>query len=92
MSVNREKIKQLIDLIPDQDAAEVLDFIEYINWKREREKPDPLNADFLSKDENLIEQINLSQLDRQAGRVYEKEEGLDYLRKKVKDFERGQNL
>jgi len=37
MSVNREEIKRLIDHIPDQDAAEVLDYIGYLNMKRERD-------------------------------------------------------
>ena len=37
MSVNREELKRLIDQIPDQDAAEVFDFIGYLNLKRERD-------------------------------------------------------
>lgn len=91
MSVNREEIKRLIDLIPDQDASEVLDFIGYLNMKRERES-EQLDVKLLSQDENLTKQVNQSQLDRQAGRIYEKEAGLDYLRTKVEEFERGQNL
>ena len=37
MSVNREELKRMIDHIPEQDAIEVLDFIGYLNMKRERE-------------------------------------------------------
>ncbi|MFD3270078.1 DUF2281 domain-containing protein [Paenibacillus dendritiformis] len=35
--MNREELKRLIDHITEQDAAEVLDFIGYLNMKRERE-------------------------------------------------------
>ncbi|RJG21733.1 DUF2281 domain-containing protein [Paenibacillus thiaminolyticus] len=37
MGINREELKRLIDHITEQDAAEVLDFIGYLNMKRERE-------------------------------------------------------
>ncbi|GIP36658.1 hypothetical protein J2TS4_58680 [Paenibacillus sp. J2TS4] len=37
MSVNREELKKMIDHITEQDAVEVLDFIGYLNMKRERE-------------------------------------------------------
>lgn len=37
MSVNRDELKRMIDRIPEQDAVEVLDFIGYLNMKRERE-------------------------------------------------------
>lgn len=37
MSVNREELKRLIDKITDQEAAEVLDFIGYLNMKRDRD-------------------------------------------------------
>lgn len=37
MSVNREELKKMIDRITDQDVAEVLDFLGYLNMKRERE-------------------------------------------------------
>jgi hypothetical protein len=37
MSVNRDELKRIIDNIPEQDALEVLDFIGYLNLKRERE-------------------------------------------------------
>ncbi|MDQ0167273.1 DUF2281 domain-containing protein [Bacillus horti] len=37
MSVDREKLKRMIDYISEQEAIEVLDFIGYLNMKRERE-------------------------------------------------------
>lgn len=92
MSVNREELKRLIDQIPDQDAEEVLDFVGFLSMKRERESAEQLDIELLSRDENLIRQVNQSRMDRQAGRIYEKETGLDYLRAKVEEFEREQNL
>jgi hypothetical protein len=92
MSVNREELKRLIDQIPDQDAAEVLDFIGYLNMKRERKAAEQLDIKQLSTDESLIRQVQKSREDRQAGRIYEQEAGLDYLRAKVEEFERGQSL
>jgi hypothetical protein len=92
MSVNREELKRLIDHIPEQDAVEVLDFIGYLNMKREREAAQKLDIEVLSEDADLIRQVQRSREDRVAGRVYGEQEGLDYLRVKVKEFERGQNL
>lgn len=37
MSVNKEELKKMIDTIPDQDLAEVLDFIGYLKMKRDRD-------------------------------------------------------
>jgi len=37
MSMNREELKRMIDRITEQEAAEVLDFIGYLNMKRELE-------------------------------------------------------
>jgi hypothetical protein len=92
MSVNRDELKRMIDQIPDQDAAEVLDFIGYLNLKRERAAAQELDVEQLSTDESLIRQVQQSREDRQVGRVYGQESGLDYLRVKVEEFERGQSL
>jgi len=90
VSVNREELKRLIDQIPDQDAVEVFDFIGYLNLKRERAQG--LDVEQLAIDESLIRQVEQSREDRQVGRVYGQEAGLDYLRMKVEEFERGQSL
>ncbi|OMF24956.1 hypothetical protein BK133_22025 [Paenibacillus sp. FSL H8-0548] len=92
MSVNRDELKRMIDQIPDQDAVEVHDFFGYLNLKREREAAQGLDVEQLSTDEGLIRQVGQSREDRQLGRVYDQEAGLDYLRMKVEEFERGQNL
>lgn len=60
--------------------------------KREREAAQQLEIEELSKDADLIRQVQRSREDRVAGRVYGEQEGLDYLRVKVKEFERGQIL
>jgi hypothetical protein len=92
MSVNREELKRLIDHIPEQDAVEVLDFIGFLSMKREREAAQQLEIDALSEDVNLIRQVQNSREDRNSGRVYGQQAGLDYLRMKVEEFERGQSL
>ncbi|WCK55180.1 hypothetical protein PP175_04115 [Aneurinibacillus sp. Ricciae_BoGa-3] len=92
MSVDREQLKRMIDEIPEQDAAEVLDFIGFLNMKRERAAIQQLNVEELSQDEGLIRQVQQSRADREAGRVYGQEAGLEYLRMKMREFERGQSL
>lgn len=42
MSVSREELKRMIDKIPEKDFEEALDFIGYLNMKREREAQDNL--------------------------------------------------
>jgi hypothetical protein len=92
MSVNRDELKRMIDQMPEQDAVEVLDFIGYLNLKRERAAAQELDVEQLSTDESLIRQVQQSREDRQAGRVYGQESGLDYLRVKIEEFEREQRL
>lgn len=92
MGVNREELKRMIDYIPEQDAAEVLDFIGYLNMKREREDAQGIDVKVLSEDQDLIRQVQKSREDRKAGHVYDQQTGLDYLRLKVEEFEREQNL
>lgn len=51
MSVSREELKRIIDQIPEQDFVEVLDFIGYLNMKREREAL------------NNLEQVSITSMD-----------------------------
>jgi hypothetical protein len=92
MSVDREELKRLIDQIPEQDALEVYDFIGYLNLKRERDELLHLDVVSLSEDANLSRQIIKSREDRDNGRVYGQESGLEYLRSKIEEFERGQDI
>jgi aspartate carbamoyltransferase regulatory subunit len=85
LSVNREELKRMIDKIPEQDALEVYDFIEFLNSKREKESLLQLDVDNLAVDENLILQIENSRVDRNNGRFYTKEQGLEYLRKRFEE-------
>jgi hypothetical protein len=85
LSVNREELKRLIDIIPEQDALEVYDFIEYLNRKRKEESLQQLDIENLKSDENLIRQIENSREDRKNGLFYTKEQGLEYLRKRFEE-------
>ncbi|CAM4176176.1 hypothetical protein L1N85_13690 [Paenibacillus alkaliterrae] len=68
------------------------DFIGYLNMKRERDDQQHLDVSLLAEDANLIRQVQQSREDREHGRIYGKEAGLDYLRTKVQEFEHGQNV
>lgn len=92
MSVNREKLKRLIDSIHEEDAAEVYDFIGYLNMKRERETINQMDLDLFSEDQELIRQVQKSREDRTNGRFYDQKQGLEYLQNKIKEFESEQNL
>ncbi|NMD72228.1 hypothetical protein HHO41_18310 [Bacillus sp. DNRA2] len=92
MSVNREELKRLIDNIHEEDAAEVYDFIGYLNMKREREAIDQMNLELFSEDAEIIRQVQNSRKDRINGRIYDQEQGLKYLQNKIKEFESEQNL
>lgn len=89
MSVNREEIKRMIDRIPEQDAQEVLDFIGYLNMKREKNALEALDVEELAHDQDLIRQARQSQQDRREGRVFRQESGLEFLRSKAKDHHDG---
>ncbi|WP_059103667.1 hypothetical protein [Shouchella shacheensis] len=92
MSVNREELKQLIDFIHEEDAAEVYDFIGYLHMKREREAIDHFDLDLFTGDKEFIRQLQKSQEDRTNGRIYNQEQGLKYLQSKIREFESEQNL
>lgn len=92
VSVNREELKRMIDTITDQDAAEVLDFIGYLKMNHEREALFQMDIDTISTDEELILQVQKSREDRELGQIYEQGAGLDYLRNKIEEFEREQDI
>ncbi|MDC3414510.1 hypothetical protein [Terrihalobacillus insolitus] len=92
MSVYRDELKWLIESIHEEDAAEVFDFIGYLNMKREREAIHQIDFDFLSKDKELIHQVQKSRENRKNGRIYDQKQGLKYLQNKIKEFESEQNL
>lgn len=92
MSVNREELKKLIDYIQEEDAVQVYDFIGYLNMKREKEMIEQMNLDHLSEEKGIIYQVKQSREDRINGRIYDQKEGLDYLQRKIKEFESEQDL
>lgn len=85
LSVNREELKRMIDQIPEQDALEVYDFIEYLNMKREKATLNQKDVEYLAKDLDLIRQVQKSRVDRQNGHFYSKEQGLEYLRRRFEE-------
>lgn len=85
LSVNREELKRMIDQIPEQDALEVYDFIEYLNMKREKATLNQKDVEYLAKDVDLIRQVQKSRGDRQNGHFYSKEQGLEYLRRRFEE-------
>lgn len=92
MSINREELKRMIDQISEEDIVEVFDFIGYLNMKRDKEVLRQFDVESLSEDKELIRQIQKSREDRKNGRLYDQEQGLAYLRDKVEECEREQNI
>ena len=64
MKINRDDLQQLIDSIYEEDAAEVYDFIGYLNMKREREAIGQIDFDSFFNDKELINQVQKSREDR----------------------------
>lgn len=92
MNVKREELKWLIDFIHEEGVAQVYDFIGYLNVKREREATNQTNLEHLSKDKELIRQVQKSREDRDNRLIYDQEQGLEYLQHKIREFESVQNL
>ncbi|WP_438317376.1 hypothetical protein [Sporosarcina sp. FA9] len=82
MIVNRDELKSMIDIVPEQDALELYNFLDYLNTKREKRQLSS-DEDLLSEDKSLIHQIIKSREDRLEGRLYTQESGLSYLRQKL---------
>jgi len=88
MKINRDDLQQLIDSIYEEDAAEVYDFIGYLNMKREREAIGQIDFDSFFNDKELINQVQKSREERTNGLIYDQKQGLKYLQKKTKEFEK----
>lgn len=89
---------KLLEKFKHKEILEISDLVQVIkdefnvNVWLEEENEGSLDIESLAEDANLIHQIEHSRNDRKSGRVYEHQEGLEYLREKIKEFERGQNL
>ena len=92
MGINRDELKRMIDHIHEEDTVEVYDFISYLNLKREKETLDHVEIESFSEDKKLLRQIKKSRDERKNGLVLNQEQGLKYLRGKIEEFEREQNL
>lgn len=85
MRVSREELKRMIDQIPEQDVLEVYDFIEFLTFKRGEQALHEQEIEYLAKDEEVVRQVQKSREDRRNGRIYSKEQGLKYLRRRFKE-------
>ena len=89
---------QLFDKFKHKKVLEMSDLIQVIrdefnvNVWIEEHNHDGLDIKSLAEDANLLHQIEQSRDDRKSGRVYDHQAGLEYLRVKTEEFERGQNV
>ena len=89
---------QLFDRFKHKEMLEMSDLIQVlkdefnVNVWIEEHNENGLDIESLAEDTNLLHQIEQSRDDRKSGRVYGHQEGLEYLREKLEEFERGQNV
>lgn len=89
---------QLFDKFKHKEILEVSDLIQVlkdefnVNVWIEEHNTEGLDMRALAEDTNLSNQIEQSRNDRKYGRVYDHQAGIEYLRKKIEEFERGQNV
>lgn len=89
---------QLFDKFKHKEILELSDLIQAIKdefdvkvWVEEKDS-DSLDIEALADDTDLFHQIQQSHDDRKSGRVFDHQSGLEYLRDKIEEFERGQNV
>ncbi|AFM43119.1 hypothetical protein Desaci_4266 [Desulfosporosinus acidiphilus SJ4] len=89
---------QLLEKFRHKEILGISDLVQVIkdefnvNVWIEEENEDSIDIESLADDTNLIHQIEHSRDDRKSGRVYDHQAGLEYLRERIKEFERGQNV
>ena len=89
--------EQLFDKFKNKDRLQLSDFVQWIEDEFEvnlvvEEPMDDADVRGLAEDKDVIRQIKASREDRKAGRILNQENGLDYLRDRIQEFEREQNL
>ncbi|MGG3963070.1 hypothetical protein [Heyndrickxia faecalis] len=60
----------------------VYDFIEFSTLKRGEQALNEKEVEYLAKDEKLVLQVQQSREDHRNGRIYNKQQGLKYLRRR----------
>ena len=89
---------QLLDKFKHKEILEISDLVQVIkdefnvNVWVEEQNDDSLDIEFLAEDIDLLHQIEQSRDDRNSGRVYDHQSGIEYLREKIEEFERGKNV
>ncbi|PWI57508.1 hypothetical protein [Sulfoacidibacillus thermotolerans] len=89
--------EQLYDKFKAKHVLQLSDLVKMIEEEfdvsvRIEEHADELDVKGLSEDADVIRQVRASREDRKAGRTYTGEQGLDYLRQQIREFERESNL
>src|SRR5665647_2045970 len=89
---------QLFDKFEHKEILEMSDLVQVLKdefnvdvWIEEH-NANGLDIGSLAEDTNLFHQIEQSRNDRRSGRVYDHQAGTEYLREKIEEFERGQNV
>jgi hypothetical protein len=89
--------EQLFEQFKNKDRLQLSDFVQWIEDEFEvnvfiEEPLDDANAKSLAEDPDVIRQIHKSREDRKAGRIFNQENGVEYLRGRIQEFESEQNL
>src|SRR5699024_7276161 len=76
------------------DQKQGLDYLQrkIKELKSEKETIVQMNQDQLYEDKRIIYQVQQSRKDRTTGRIYDQKQGLDYLQRKIKEFESEHDL
>lgn len=90
--------EQLYDKLKKKQVLELSDLVKVIeeefdvSVRIESEREEEIDVQSLVKDPDVIRQVRESRQDREAGRTYSGEKGLEYLRQQIRKFERETNL
>jgi len=91
-------IDQLFDRFKHKEMLEMSDLIQVlkdefnVNVWIEENNADGIDIKALAEDANLLHQIEQSRDDYKSDRVYGHQAELSYLREKIEEFEREQNI
>jgi ribosomal protein L7/L12 len=86
--------EQLYDKLKEKRVLQLFDLVKVIeeefevSVRVEGNELDDLDVKALAEDPDVIRQIRASREDRKAGRTYTGEEGLEFLRQQIREFER----
>ena len=87
-------VDELYDKLKGETSVEWTDLVQLIQDEFKvslvvEESPDVDEIIAIGEDPDVLRQILMSQQDRKHGRIFGQEHGLQYLREKIQDAERG---